>query len=259
VEKIGNLEIRVFGKSGNLDLNPDNYDIRQIVSIMQNVEDLLFPNNKKDRPLITYDIESGSVRHVFKTSIQYIIGFSALLGQIQETNSIDFLDLKTARAIENIQQLSQQNNFDFEFSTSLKNEVELYINPSTKFFRTENLWVDAEFYFYGVLTNAGGKNKANIHLDTTDFGTIIIESGKDYLEGQEQNLLYKKFGVRAFGKQNSETGEIDTKTLSLIEFIDYDPKFDSNYLDLLIKKAKKSWNDIDTDEWLKNIRSEYEA
>lgn len=259
MEKIGDIEIRVVGKSGNMDLTPDNYDIRQIANILQNVEDLLYPNNKKDRPLITYDIEAGSVRHIFKTPIQYIIGFSAILGQIQETNSIDFLDLKTARAIENIQQLSQQKNYHFEFSTSIKKDVELSINPNTKFFRTENLWVDAEFYFYGILTNAGGKSKADIHLDTSDYGSITIETGKDYLEGQEQNLLYKKFGVRASGKQNTETGEIDTKSLSLIELIDYDPKFDSNYLDVLIKKAKRNWKGIDANEWLNNLRGGYEA
>ncbi len=259
MEKIGDIEIRVIGKSGNMELTPENYDIRQIANILQNVEDLLYPNNKKDRPLISYDIEAGSVRHIFKTPIQYIIGFSAILGQIQESNSIDFLDLKTARAIENIQQLSQQKNYHFEITTSVKKEVELSINPNTKFFRAENVWVDAEFYFYGILTNAGGKSKANIHLDTSDYGSITIETGKDYLEGQEQNLLYKKFGVRASGKQNSETGEIDTKSLSLIELIDYNPNFDSNYLDVLIKKAKKSWNGVDTNDWLNNLRSEYEA
>ncbi len=259
MEKIGEIEIQVVGKSGNMDLTPDNYDIRQIANILQNVEDLLYPNNKKDRPLITYDIEAGSVRHIFRTPIQYIIGFSAVLGQIQGNNSIDFLDLKTARAIENIQQLSQQKNYYFEFRTSVKQEVELSINPDTKFFRTENLWVDAEFYFYGILTDAGGKSKVNIHLDTSDYGLLTIETEKDFLEGQKQNLLYKKFGVRASGKQNTETGEVDTKSLSLIELIDYNPKFDSDYLDSLIKKAKKSWKGIDTDEWFNNLRGEYEA
>jgi len=145
VNKIGEIEIRVLGKSGNLELNPDNYDIRHIASILQNVEDLLFPNSKKNRPLITYDIKEGSVRHIFKTTVQYIIGFSAILGQIQESNSIDFLDLKTARAIESIQDLSQQKNYEFRFSTSIKENVELSISPQTMLYRSENIWVDAEF------------------------------------------------------------------------------------------------------------------
>lgn len=259
MKNIGNIEIRVVGKSGNLELKPENFDIKHIASILQNVEDLLYPNNKKDRPLISYDIQDGSVRHIFKTSIQYIIGFSAILGQIQESNSIDFLDLKTARAIESIQQLSLQKNYEFQFSTSVKEDIELSINPNTQFFRTENTWSDAEFYFYGILKDAGGKSKANIHLDTDDYGYLAIESGQDFLMEQEENLLYKKFGVRATGKQNLETGEIDTKSLKLVELINYNPKFDSDYLNSLINKAKKSWNGINTDEWLSNIRGGYKA
>ncbi|WP_239541230.1 hypothetical protein [Cryomorpha ignava] len=52
-----------------MDLTPVNYDISQIAAILKNVEDLLFPTSKRDRPLVTYNIEEGSVRHIFKTSI----------------------------------------------------------------------------------------------------------------------------------------------------------------------------------------------
>ena len=259
MDKIGNIEIKVIGKSGSLELKPENYDIKHIASILQNVEDLLNSDSKKDRPLITYDIQEGSVRHIFKTSAQYIIGFSAILSNIQQSNSIDFLDLKTARAIESIQQLSQQKNYEFQFSTSIKKDVELSINPNTHFFRTENVWIDAEFYFYGVLKDAGGKSKANIHIDTDDYGYLAIETGQDFLMEQEENLLYKSFGVRATGKQDIKTGEVDTKSLKLVELIDYNPKFDSNYLSSLISKAKQSWKDVDTNDWLANLRGEYEA
>lgn len=259
MEKIGDIEIRVIGKSGNNDLKPDNYDIKQIASLLQNIEDLLYPNNKKERPLITYNIKEGSVKHIFKTTIQTIIGFSAILSQIQANDSIDFLDIKTARAFENIQNLALQKNYSFQIKTSLENDYELDITPKTKFFRTENFWVDAEFYFYGILKDAGGKSKANIHIDTSDYGYIAIDTGKDFLKEQEQNLLYKKFGVRASGKQNIETGEIDTKSLKLIELIDYNPKFDNDYLNQLISKAKQSWKGINPDEWLIELRGGYEA
>jgi len=259
VEKIGDIEIRVVGKSGNLNLSPDNYDIKQIAYLLQNVEDLLYPTHKKDRPIITYDIQEGSVRHIFKTSIQAVIGFSALLSQIQSQNNIDFLELRTARAIEEIQKISRQKNYEFQIKTSLEKYAELKINPSTKFFRTENTWVDAEFYFYGILKDAGGKSKANIHIDTSDYGYLSIETGEEFLKEREDNLLYKNYGVRATGKQNMDTGEVDTKSLKLVELIDYNPKFDNDYLKTLINKAKNNWKGIDADEWLLNLRGGYEA
>ncbi len=259
VKKIGNIEIRVTGNSGNQKLTPENYDIKYIISLLKDVEDWLYPNNKKDRPVIAYNIQEGSVKHIFTTTMQAIIGFSAILSQIKANNTIDFLDIKTARAFENIQNLSIQKNYFFQIKTSLSDDYELDITPQTKFFRTENLWVDAEFYFYGTLVNAGGKNKANIHLDTADFGIITIDTRKDFLEEQEQNLLYKKYGVRVSGKQNIETGEVDTKSLKLIELINYEQKFNDEYLTRLIKKAKKNWKGINPDEWLKNLRGGYEA
>lgn len=259
MEKFGNIEIRVLGNKGNLKLSPDNYDVKEIISMLQNIEDLLYPTKKKDRPIITYDIQEGSVKHIFKTSIQAIIGFSAILAQIQKTSSVDFLELKTAQAIENIQNFSYQKNYDFEIKTSVDNELTFKINPNSKFFRTENIWVDAELYFYGTLTNAGGKSKANIHLDTEEFGSLTITTEKDYLKEQEENLLYKKFGIRAIGKQNIETGEIDKRTLKLLQLIDFKPKYDDEYLNSLIHKAKGNWKGVNPDEWLNDLRGGYDA
>lgn len=259
MEKIGDIEIRVIGKSGNFELKPENYDIKYTVSILQNIEDLLYPNNKKERPLVTYNIKDGSVRHIFKTPMQYIIGFSAILAQIQASESIDFLDLKTAKAIENLQHVSVQKDYEFQFITSVKKDIELSIKPSTQFYRSENTWVEAEFYFYGIIKDAGGKSKANIHIDTDDFGYLTIETGQDFLMEREENLLYKKFGVRAIGKQNMDTGEIDKNSLRLSELIDYNSKFDSDYLSSLISKANKSWKGINTDQWLSDLRGEYET
>ncbi len=259
MDKFGHIEIRVLGNKGNLKLSPDNYDVKEIVSMLQNIEDLLYPTNKKNRPLITYDLQEGSVKHIFKTSIQAIIGFSAILAQIQKSNSIDFLELKTAQAIENIQNFSYQKNYDFEIKSSVDNETVLNINPSSKFLRTENIWVDAELYFYGTLTNAGGKSSINIHLDTDEFGSLTIDTKKDFLMEQEENLLYKKYGIRAIGKQNIETGEIDKKTLKLLELIDFAPKYDDAYLNSLIKKAKANWKGINPDEWLNEMRGDYDA
>ena len=182
MDKIGEIEIRVVGTLGNKQLSPENYDIKQITAILQNVEDLLYPANKKDRPIITYDIQESSVRHIFKTSIQAVIGFSAILAQVETNKSIDFLESKTALALENIQNLALQKNYEFQIKTSLKEDYELIINPSTKFFRTENMWVEAEFYFYGILRDAGGKSKANIHLDTQDYGYLSIETGESFLK-----------------------------------------------------------------------------
>jgi hypothetical protein len=44
----------------------------------------------------------------------------------------------------------------------------------THLYRTEAIRADAEFYFYGKITNAGGKDKVNIHINTDEYGSITI-------------------------------------------------------------------------------------
>lgn len=260
VEKIGYIEIRINGSKGNIELSPENYDIREIISILENAENLLYPGDKKDRPLISYDIEEGSVKHILKTSIQFIIGFNAVIGQVNAIQDIDFLDLSTAKAFENIQNIAIKKDYSFTIKTSLENTNEVKVNRETRYIRTEAIWADAEFYFYGKITNAGGKDKANIHLLTSELGTIRVQTPISFLEDYEENLLYKSIGIRAFGKQHSTTGEIDASSLKFIELVDYQPKYDDMYLKGLRDKAKKSWlEDINPDNWLKEIRGGYDA
>ncbi len=260
MEKLGSIEIQITGAKGNFALTPDNYDIREIISILENAENLLFPDHKRERPNISYRIEQGSVNHIFRTAIQYIIGFNAIIGNIAQNQNIDFLELNTAKAFENIQTIAAKKKYNFVIKTSLAQSNEIEINNLTHFYRTEAIWADAEFYFYGKLTNAGGKDKANIHVYTEEMGTIRIQTPISFLEKYEDNLLYKTFGIRAKGKQHSETGEIDNLSLKFIELVDYQPKYDEQYLKKLRNRAKKNWlGSINSNKWLKEIRDGYDA
>lgn len=260
MEKIGFIEISIAGSKGNLELTPDNYDIREVIAMLENAENLLFPGDKRDRPIISYKIEEGSVRHIIKTSIQFIIGFNAVIGQVSQVQNIDFLDLGTARAFENIQDIATKRNYVFTIKTSLENTNVVRVDATTRYYRTEAIWADAEFYFYGRVTNAGGKEKANIHVFAEELGTVRIQTPISFLENYDDNMLYKTYGIRATGKQHSETGEIDTSTLKFVELVDYQPKYDERYLKELREKAKKSWlSGINPDNWLKEIRGGYDA
>ena len=261
MEKIGQIEIRITGSKGNIELSPDNYDIKEIISILENAENLLYSGDKKDRPNISYKIEEGSVRHIFKTSIQFIIGFNAIIGQVHQTQNIDFLELPTAKAFENIQEIAAKKNYTFTIKTSLDNSNEIKVDKTTKLYRTEAIWVDAEFYFYGKITNAGGKDKTNIHINTDEFGSVTVFTPVSFFENLEENIIHKKpYGIRAIGKQHSETGELDKSTLKFVELVDFHPTYDEQYLKSLREKAKKSWlGNVNPDAWLSELRGGYDA
>jgi len=260
MDKTGYIEITVKGAKGNMPLSPENYDIKEIIEILKSGENLLYPGDKKGRPLISYKMEAGSVKHVLKTSLQYVIGLNAVLGQIALSNNIDFLELPSADALEDIRVMAAKHNYEFIIQTSLPASNHLKIDSNTIFIRNKTLWADAEFYFYGSLVNAGGKREANIHLNTEEYGVLIIQIPKTFLEGYEENLLYKTFGVRVKGKQHIETGEVDKNNLEFLELINYHPIINEDYLDGLIKKATSRWSAIgDKDKWLNDTRGGYNA
>ncbi|MBN8678200.1 MAG: hypothetical protein J0M29_08240 [Chitinophagales bacterium] len=255
MEPTGQINISIKGKKGNIDLKPENYDIRELIEFLKQVEHLLF-SNKKDRSITSYHVEEGSVRHVITTSMQAVVAFNAILAQIKsENNFINFLEPTTAGAFESFQKEAEKNDYTYLISTSISEETALTINKETRFIRSEDVWVDAEFYFYGEIVDAGGKGSANVHLDTKDYGLLKISAAKSLLAAYEGNPLYKPYGVRAKGKQNVRSGELDKNSLELIDIIDYNPSYKEDYIKGLIKKAKKSWEDVpDADEWLQNIR-----
>ena len=259
MDERGTIEIRVSGRKGNRQLSPDSYDIREISVIFTEIENLLFPNNKKQRPEITYSIADGSVRHIFKTNFQAVISFTALLSTLSASaESIDKFELNTASAFERLQSEAISKNYSFSFSTSESKGELLVITPKTNFRRSANIWADAEVYLYGTLTDAGGKEKSNIHLDTKEYGLIKIDADKSFLKDQPENLLYKEFGIRAMGRQSVLTGEFDMSSLKLLDIHGYKPVYDEEYLNKLIDKASKSWIDVDVDKFMSELRDNYE-
>lgn len=253
----GKIVIHVQSEKGQMPLSPDNYDIKEIMSILSAIEPMLYPNRRGERPLISYRIESGSVKHIFGVTKQIEVGFKALLSLILSSGSIDSLELPTAKAFEQIQTAAIKKNYNFDFYTADSPEPHLSITPYTKYYRSEALWVDAELYFYGTLIDAGGKDKSNIHLDTSDAGTLVISADKELLKNDNRNLLYKEYGVLVRGKQNSETGEVDSSSLKLVKIIDYSPKYDEDYLSGLINKVGDRFKGIDVDDYVSKIRGGY--
>jgi hypothetical protein len=249
------VDIHITGKNGEIPIVPANYDISELKDILTYAENLLYPNVPRTvRPVISYEMKEGSVIHRFWTSLQGVITFGAVMSMVVETGSLDGLDLKTAEAVESIQKIAREKDYKIEFSSSRNKEIGLSITAQSDFSRTDKVWAESEFYFYGQVQSAGGKTDAAIKIDVKGKGLLTIATEKDILEGLEKNLLYHNCGVRAKGRQNIDTGEIDRHSLVLVSLVDYEPKFDESYLNKLIKKASSVFEGVDADELMNELR-----
>ena len=76
--------------------------------------------------------------------------------------------------------------------------------------------VDSDAYVMALVTDIGGKNKANVHLEIDGQRTIVAESIKKYLSDLPENLLYKKVLAHVAYKLDVATGEwVSARLISL--------------------------------------------
>lgn len=255
MDAVGQFEIQI--STDQQSFSPDMYDIRELIPMLQYAEALLnlAPNDKKERPLISYSVQLGSVRHIFTTALPLVVAAHDLIQQVAAHHHISHIPAAAAQALENLQLLAARKNYTFRLQTSLNPNHSLTIDAHTALKKTAPVWVNAEYYLYGKIINAGGKDRANIHLQTTDRGVLLIKTPINFLEQYPQNMLYKTVGIKATAQQHLSTNEMDTSSLVFAELVEYEPQYDDQYLDELIKKATPTWSGIaDKDAWLQSLR-----
>jgi len=246
------ISIRIQGKNRlQQPIQPKDVDISDIREIISNVE-TFFSKKQGKRPTISYQIKDGSVVHKFFTTVAIVASFNGIIAEVEARNSIDFLEKHQSNLITYLQKKAIKEDLNISLSNSSTNNKTLVINNESNFKKVESVWVQTELYLYGSIYDAGGLNKPNIHIKTEEYGNLTVSTTKEQLKGGE-SILYKTLGLKVSGKQNLQTDEI--KDLFLFEFLEYNPVYDDEELNHLIKKASPQWNDVDDpDKWLNELR-----
>ncbi len=254
MEEQGYIELRV--ENYNNTLTPKGVDIREIATIISDIETFLYPTReeKKLRPHIAYDIESGSAKHKFFIPISAVLLFNGLVTEIYKRGNLDFLDYKRQEVISRFQKKASLEGYCIEFNSSLTSMPLLTIDSKTSYEMTKVQYVESEFYLYGEIYQEGGKSP-NIHISTSQYGNLTIAARKEQILSGDKKT-YKPYGIKVRGKKNLiEKGKLSD--LSLIEFIDYRPIFDRSLLDKAIAKASVNLSKIkDVDKWIESIKAE---
>ena len=253
MEEQGYIELRVTNKGNTL--SPNDIDINEIKDFISSVETFLYPNQaeKKNRPHISYNIESVSVKHKFLLPITAVILFNGLANEIKTRNSLDFLDYKRQSIIDKFQKKASKVGYIIEFNSSLTNEPTLIIDYTTNFEMIAPLFYESEFYLYGEIYQEGGKSP-NIHISTRKHGNLTVSATKEQIMDGEKKT-YKPYGIKVRGKKSFQD---DTLTdLELIEYIPYKPVFNKSLLNKVIDKASVNLSKIaNVDTWLDDIKTE---
>lgn len=256
-DKTMDFEVKISGTRDGEPITPEHLDVDEWIAFMENAKNVLYPN-KKERPKITARVEEGSVRFIFTTIPALVIQAHALLGAVNNSKQLSTLNSKQQESVRYFQKFADRNQVTINLGEQKELAKGLEINKQIEWEESNPVWVKAELYLNGKVTNIGGKSKPNVHLDTKDYGNIVIAASEKYLSSDKKNRLYKDQRVRIEVLQNPEDFTHDFKSAKLIEFIDYDEvpgESVDDYLSKLIKASAKDWEDVeDSETWLKEIR-----
>jgi hypothetical protein len=256
VEKQSYISLKIEGRSGGQKLTPQLYDIADLRELLTDMEDLLFPNvsDKKNRPIISYQIEDGSIINKFLLPYATVIAFLPILKELNEYKGEASLEPKRLLIIEKMQKKAIDLGWTFNLTTSESKDSQesLVINSLSKFEKPKPKFIKTELIIYGYIFEAGGLQNSNIHLFSQEFGKLIINTDKEMLSNQE-NRLYKNYGLKVEATQNIESGELSN--LKLIDFVDYNPVFDEIEFEKLLDITTPVLSKIeDKDAWLTEVR-----
>lgn len=252
-----NIEFIIKGKIGENDISTDYISLPLLSGFTKDITDLINSIQDESREEIIISLEKGSLKINALIALATINILSAEIKTLNSTNDLSSIDNKRSKIIEEWVKKTKTNP-DLTFEIRPSGYEALEINSASSFNRSDdNIWLEAELFLYGVVTDLGGSQRPNIHLKVEDGSLIYISCTKDDLENETINRVYHSVGIHVLALQNIETGEI--KDAKFSDFIDYEPIYDEHILLATIEQGRNAWSDVtDHIDWVRKLRTDNE-
>lgn len=252
MEQTAEIVFHLEGVVGGEKLSPRNFDISKLRDFLQHVEAII--NNGSERGQVTYEMAEGSVKNIFRGTQETICKLVTVFSIMASSTNGRMVGLenRTALAVEKLQGYVKKNGYSLTIEDNNR-KVIASLSPKTNYHVAEDMWVDAELYYYGTIIDAGGKSP-NIHIVTSNGESIKVSTDENTIKSI-QYPIYNDFGVHVLAKLNAYTGEVDySREMKLLDIFEFSPKYDEKYLKDLQAVATPVWRGVDVDEYLSKVR-----
>ncbi len=203
----------------------------------------------KDLPIA---IEHGSLKLVLPALVM-----SASLLQdwntLSTTQALTNMDPKRLEIALKWQNKARKDaNYAVQFQASEMPTVR--IDGRTHFYNDEaTQWVAVERYIQGEVMTLGGITKPNLNIKLSNGKTLTVAASQAVLKADTENRIYRNLLLRVRGQQHLQTNEY--KNLSLINYVDYAPKFDEAAFERFTQQGKEAWHGISSaSAWVEELR-----
>jgi hypothetical protein len=252
MEPKNSLTLAVSDRLNDVDVGPSHIPLALLGEFQKDVAEFLRGASKDVDPAkVIVSIEPGSLALV-ATGLLAASGLWKDLDYLEHTHSIAQIDSKRAKVIMRWQAAARANpDRKYRLADSTGDTV-LSVTADSDFHRSDDVWVHAEKYLFGLIVDMGGTANPNIHIKIDDGRTLTVWASQDQLSESEKNRMYREELLHVSAQENLLTGEL--RNMRLIAFQSYKPRFDEAEFDEMVARGTRAWSDVD-DNWLESFRN----
>jgi hypothetical protein len=256
------VDFIIKGTLDDVEISPTTINFTRFNEFNRQVEEFVAgsdegTNDKLQLDTVYVQVLEGSYRLRLVLSLALVVGVESVLRVLSREDSLADLDKRRAKIVEKWQlKAHSHENLTYEIQVTRSDGREapsVRIGGDTNFRHGEQIpWVRVEKYLFGQIVDMGGAKAANVHVKVGS-DILIVNSDRDYLRGNDKNLLYRDALLRVSAEENTRSGEL--RKMRLIHFVEYNPTFDQAALDRFAEEGAKAWADVpDGAAWVKNLR-----
>jgi hypothetical protein len=252
LENDSTIEIVIRGEVNGVKISPQAIDIIDLRLLLDDINQLVTGGaNPKERGRVTIEMKEGSFVGVVTAPPKIVATAKSEMAKVKRTGSVEGINLKRARVLNKWNEEAKRGDISFEIGLNGGSNT-FVIDRESSTEKPSDIWVQAELYLFGEITSSGGKTNPNYHLDTDEYGVVIISAPKEVLRDDTENRNYRKYLVRVLCEQNLATGEI--RNAEFKEWVDYFPEFNKDALDMAIQAGNENWKGVDSVDYIRKLR-----
>lgn len=253
MEPANSLRFALDDRIHDVEVGPSHVPLALLGEFQKDVTEFLRGSDKEIDPnQVPVSIEKGSLA-IVASGLLAATGLWTDVEQLQNPSALGLIDPKRAAVVERWQAAARKHPQRSYRLADSAGKVNVRVDASTDFRnQIEAVWVPVEKYLYGLVTDLGGTNSANVHLKVDSGKTLTISATQKLLAAEERNRLYRHALLRVSAEENLKTG--DLRNLSLLNFEAHKPVWDEQAFEALVQKGTQAWADV-PDDWLEELRS----
>lgn len=248
------LTVSLSDASQGYEAMPDRVRLATLADFTRDVEQFLRGKAREvDTASLEVAVKPGSVA-ILTQPIAAAPSLFRDLRSLLDSELLDTLDARRREVVERWQKLARANRA-VSFRLAAPFLARPVVVSADTDFRADDAdqWVRVERYVRGEIEDLGGATKPNAHVRLPDGSLLNVGTERDVLRADSVNRLYKPAMLRIRALYNVLTREL--KDARLIEFVQYEPKYDSADLERLTRRGAQAWKDVgDASTWVDELR-----